>query len=180
MDEKKRRYQVNFRLTEDEAITVEAKAQKVGLSISAYAKKQALHGKIQAIGITREEVREVLAELGRLGNNLNQIAKVANQGGGVDVAQLDAINKAMDDLWKYIRTGKKPRKPSGKDEQPEKDSPSSTSTTAEEKHVCKKCGAILNVVQSKKPERNGQWYRICPHYSNEDRGHTFEWVEQEK
>ena len=35
MEEKKRRYQVNFRLTEDEAITVEAKAQKVGLSISA-------------------------------------------------------------------------------------------------------------------------------------------------
>ena len=180
MDEKKRRYQVNFRLTEDEAITVEAKAQKVGLSISAYAKKQALHGKIQAIGITREEVREVLAELGRWGNNLNQIAKVANQGGGVDVAQLDAINKAMDDLWKYIRTGKKPRKPAGKDEQPEKDSHSFTSTTAEETHVCKKCGAVLNVVQSKKPERNGQWYRICPHYSNEGRGHTFEWIEQEK
>ena len=180
MDEKKRRYQVNFRLTEDEAITVEAKAQKVGLSISAYAKKQALHGKIQAIGITREEVREVLAELGRWGNNLNQIAKVANQGGGGDVAQLDAISKAMDDLWKYIRTGKKPRKPAGKDEQPEKDSPSSPSTTAGEKHVCKKCGAVLNMVQSKKPERKGQWYRICPQYSSEDKGHTFEWVEQEK
>ncbi len=180
MDEKKRRYQVNFRLTEDEAITVEAKAQKVGLSISAYAKKQALYGKIQAIGITREEVREVLAELGRWGNNLNQIAKVANQGGGVDIAQLDAINKAMDDLWKYIRTGKKPRKPAWKDEQPEKDSPSSPSITAEEKHVCKKCGAVLNLVQSKKPERKGQWYRICPKYSSENKGHTFEWVEQEK
>ena len=37
MGEKKRRLQVNFRLTEDEAIDLEAKAQKVGLSLSAYA-----------------------------------------------------------------------------------------------------------------------------------------------
>ena len=180
MEEKKRRYQVNFRLTEDEAITVEAKAQKVGLSISAYAKKQALNGKIQTIGITREEVREVLAELGRWGNNLNQIAKVANQGGGVNVAQLDDINKALDDLWKYIRTGKKPRKPTEKDEQSDKDSLSFPSTMIEVTHVCKKCGTVLNVVQSKKPERKGQWYRICPNYSSEDKGHTFEWIEQEK
>ena len=177
MGEKKRRLQVNFRLTEDEAIDLEAKAQKAGLSLSAYAKKQALKGKIQTIGITRDEVREVLGELGKWGNNLNQIAKVANQGGGVNVVQLDNINKALDDLWKYIRTGKKPHQPKKKDELPEENSLSFPSTMTGETHLCKKCGSVLNVVQSKKPERHGQWYRICPKYSSDEKGHTFEWVE---
>ena len=177
MAEKKKRLQVNFRLTEDEAIDLEAKAQKAGLSMSAYAKKQALRGKIQTIGITRDEIREVLGELGKWGNNLNQIAKVANQGGGVNVAQLDAINKSLDDLWKYIRTGKKPHQSKEKKEPAEADSLSFPSDMTGEAHHCRKCGSVLNVVQSKKPERHGQWYRICPKYSNEDKGHTFEWVD---
>ena len=43
-EEKKKRYQVNFRLNEDEAAEVEAMAKKVGMSISRYAKRQTLNG----------------------------------------------------------------------------------------------------------------------------------------
>ena len=70
--------------------------------------------------------------------------------------------------------GEEPKK---KDELPEENSLSFPSTMTGEAHLCKKCGSVLNVVQSKKPERHGQWYRICPKYSSDDKGHTFEWVE---
>ena len=81
------------------------------MCLSAYAKRQTINGKVETSGITPEEVKEILSTLGHIGGNLNQIAKVANQKGDIDFSVLAAINKNLDDLWKYIRTGRKQRKP---------------------------------------------------------------------
>lgn len=109
--EKKKRFQVNFRLNEEEANALETKANLSGLSITAYAKKQALEGKVITSGIKPDEVKEIISALGHIGGNINQIAKIANQGGDLNTLALIDINHNLDDLWTYIRTGKKQRKP---------------------------------------------------------------------
>ena len=109
--EKKKRLQINFRLTDEEANALAIKANLSGLSITAYAKKQALDGKVVTSGIKPDEVKEIISALGHIGGNINQIAKIANQGGGIETLALVDINKNLDDLWTYIRTGKKQRKP---------------------------------------------------------------------
>ena len=170
-EEKKKRYQVNFRLNEDEAAEVEAMAKKVGMSISRYAKRQTLNGKIVTSGITREEVREILGALGSWGNNLNQIAKAANQGGGVNIPELKAINKALDDVWTYIRTGKKQRKPAtpkAQDIEPQ----TKQSTEAPK---CSGCGAEM--VKRRKKGTNEQFWG-CPNWADKTVKHSFIPIEE--
>lgn len=80
--EKKIRRQVNFRLTEDEWQKVEEKIKKSNLpmSVSAYAKDQTLYGKIFTSGIESNDVKIITTSLARIGNNVNQIAKLFNAG----------------------------------------------------------------------------------------------------
>ena len=75
------RRQVNFRLSEEEAAKVMQAAENAGLSLSAYVKKLAVSSKVKPMVIDREQGKQLIAALGKMGSNLNQITKVANQGG---------------------------------------------------------------------------------------------------
>ena len=102
------RRQVNFRLSEEEAAKVMQAAENAGLSLSAYVKKLAVSSKVKPMVIDREQGKQLIAALGKMGSNLNQIAKVANQGGGVDADALARLHEFIGDFWAYILDGKKP------------------------------------------------------------------------
>lgn len=91
-EKKTERITVSF--TEAQRAGVEAKAEEAGLAVAAFIRSAAL-GKDVAGKVDAETRRE----LRRIGVNLNQLAKVANTTGEIEVAErldivLDAVNKA--------------------------------------------------------------------------------------
>lgn len=78
---KNQRRQINFRLTEDEWEWLEYQIQRYNLpmSVSAYAKQQAVNGYVNCLGIAQDDVKLITTSLARIGNNINQIAKLYHQ-----------------------------------------------------------------------------------------------------
>ena len=169
MDEAKpTRRQVNFRLSEEEAAKVMRSAENVGLSLSAYVKKLAVSSKVKPMVIDREQGRRLIAELGKIGSNVNQIAKVANQSGGVDAGALERLHEDINQFWAYILDGKKPQRES----EPCRSAPTSAAADGaqqaqKEKQktpqapICEGCGAEMRLCRRK---QDGKPFWGCPNF----------------
>lgn len=84
---RERNVQVKFFLSSEEARFLKQKMQEAGIrNKSAYLRKMALDGYIIRIDFT--ELQKFIDALSRIGNNLNQIAKVANTYGKVSVPEV--------------------------------------------------------------------------------------------
>ena len=167
-EQKKSRGQIHFRITPAEAAIIEQKASAAGLSPTMYAKKQALEGKVKASVITKDIGQLILPELAKIGSNINQIARKLNLGDLVLPSEFKEVQAEFETLWAYVLEGKKPKK------QEEPQAEVSFPSASVEEHTCSKCGEVLKFKHSDKQCKD---YWICPNYSKEDKGHTFEWVE---
>ena len=177
MDEAKpTRRQVNFRLSEEEAAKVMRSAENAGLSLSAYVKKLAVSSKVKPMVIDREQGRRLIAELGKIGSNVNQIAKVANQSGGVDAGALSRLQESIDAFWAYILDGKKPQRES----EPRRSAPTSAAADGaqqakkEEKKtpqapICDGCGAEMRLCRRK---QDGKPFWGCPNFRDSSVKHS--------
>ena len=80
------------RMTPDESAAITERAQNAGLSTAAYLRACALGDSgpraKRSPPINRALLSEALADLNRVGNNLNQIAKQLNSGGYPDHAAM--------------------------------------------------------------------------------------------
>ncbi|BBF41681.1 TPA: plasmid mobilization relaxosome protein MobC [Streptococcus suis] len=73
---------IHFRVTPEEKLQMQTKAEKAGLSLSEYLIRQGLSRKVTVVPPELfAEYRSMCAEFGRLGNNMNQIARHLNSGG---------------------------------------------------------------------------------------------------
>lgn len=70
--------EVKFRLTEQELETANQLAEKYGMSVNALAKFMVLNLEAPATKTDREFMKDLNAKMGRIGNNLNQIARQVN------------------------------------------------------------------------------------------------------
>ena len=156
------RRQVNFRLSDEEAAKVMQAAENAGLSLSAYVKKLAVSSKVKPMVIDREQGKQLIAALGKMGSNLNQIAKVANQGGGVDAAALSRLQESIDAFWAYILDGKKPQRES---EQQAENVPHETLKAP----ICKGCGAEMRLCRRK---QDGKPFWGCPNFRDSSVKHS--------
>lgn len=80
--EKKKRKQINFRLSEDEwnYLMLKLKRKNLPLSLSWYAKNQTLYGsKIEITNLSPGEIKIITTSLAHIGNNLNQLTKLCHQ-----------------------------------------------------------------------------------------------------
>ena len=82
MDDKKKR-QLHVRITEEEAIRLEELVLKSGLSRSVYI-RNFINGLLLQPAPTKEML-EIIGQLRRIGNNINQISMIANKTGNIDV-----------------------------------------------------------------------------------------------
>ncbi|BCY28365.1 MobC family plasmid mobilization relaxosome protein [Flavobacterium okayamense] len=71
-------FQVNIRLTAEEQVFVENQANSYGISVVEYVRKRALNKQLPKHALSPIN-RELLIELSRIGNNVNQLAKRNNQ-----------------------------------------------------------------------------------------------------
>lgn len=93
-DTRQRTGQILVRLTDEELAAIDAKADRAGIARAAFMRAAALG----AIGPRAQRrppadhvaLRQLLGELGRIGNNLNQLARAGNAGLDVDSDALKA------------------------------------------------------------------------------------------
>ncbi|EOU1495537.1 plasmid mobilization relaxosome protein MobC [Clostridium perfringens] len=94
-ENRKREKQIKFYVNEKEYEQIKKKVEKSKLKQQEYLIKSALNKKIIVI----DGLKEILLELSREGNNLNQIAKKINEGEQKDIKEMK--NK-LNNLWDLI------------------------------------------------------------------------------
>ena len=100
--EKYRNHRITIRFTDLEYSIIETAARQTNMSLAAYVRTQVLKGQVHTkIEIVTDvpEIKKLLAEFGKIGSNLNQIAKYFNQGGILSQEMRVEINKRLRDLY---------------------------------------------------------------------------------
>ena len=90
--------QVKFWASEKELEQIKKKIQKSNLTQSEYLLRSALDKKILVV----EGLKEILIELSREGNNLNQISRALNQREGFNEEQFRETKERLMELWSLI------------------------------------------------------------------------------
>ena len=72
-------FQINLRVTINEQVQLEEAAKSHGLNVVEFIRRRALHKQLPKFSTSGLE-RDLLIELSRIGNNINQMSKRANQG----------------------------------------------------------------------------------------------------
>lgn len=87
------------RVSEEEWEIVNEKVKSSGMNQQQY-----LLTAILGQSVTNTDgVKELVPELKRIGNNLNQIARASNQGLSATSESLDRINEEMNKIWRLLK-----------------------------------------------------------------------------
>ena len=98
----KREHRVTIRLTDTEFSIIENAATQAEMSISEYMRTQTMEGKVNArfeIVADVDEIKKLIGEFGKIGSNLNQIARYFNQGGIISSEMRNEIRKSLWDIY---------------------------------------------------------------------------------
>ncbi len=88
---------VKFDLTPSDYAQALKDSQKAGMTLTAYARQQFLHGKV-VIHQNRKLDHETFSELRRIGVNVNQLARAVNQSGNIPDHRLSNICLRLEDV----------------------------------------------------------------------------------
>jgi hypothetical protein len=106
-DKRQRELTVTVRLTQDERDTLDDLSSRSGLAIGAFMRAAAFGNSgpraQRRPPADHVALRQILGQCGRIGNNLNQIAKHLNAGGYPDIPELLAALSFFPDIRRAIR-----------------------------------------------------------------------------
>ena len=91
--------QIVIRMTDEEYETVKKQVAKSGMKQQEYLIKAVTQKPI----INTDGVKEIIPELKRIGNNLNQIARRCNEGYEVTHNEVIKQGKEMNEVWRLLR-----------------------------------------------------------------------------
>ena len=97
----KREHRVTIRLTDTEFSIIENTAEQADMTISEYMRKQIMEGQVNTkfeIVADVKEIKKLIGELGKIGSNLNQIARYLNEYGAPYNALSGEVRAAIADL----------------------------------------------------------------------------------
>ena len=95
---RKRDIHFHFCVSGDEAALIRERMGSLGVtSMGAYFRKMAIDG--YHINIDLSDVRELVSLLRRCSNNLNQIARRANETRNIHAADVEELRRQYDTLW---------------------------------------------------------------------------------
>ena len=98
MQNLRRNINIGFRVTEEEQELIRRRMDQTGISsLRAYLLKMAVDGYV--INLDLADVRECSRLLRHVSNNMNQLAKRVNQGGGIYAADIADIKARLDEIW---------------------------------------------------------------------------------
>jgi hypothetical protein len=85
---------LTIRLSVDERAAIDQKAERAGLTAGSWGRQIMLDAvpprQVRRPPVERKELARLLAEFGKIGSNLNQLAKAANAGVVVYESEIDA------------------------------------------------------------------------------------------
>lgn len=88
-----------FRVTAEERDLIRRKMELMGVqNTESYLRKMAIDGYV--VQLNMPELKEMVTLLRRCSNNLNQIARRANETGRVYQVDMDDVMQMQQDLWK--------------------------------------------------------------------------------
>jgi uncharacterized protein (DUF1778 family) len=91
-----------FRVTEEERDMIERRMAQIGTkNMRAFIVKQAIDGRV--IHVELDSVKEMVRLLSNATNNINQIARRANETGSVYAADLTDLSDRYNELWTQAR-----------------------------------------------------------------------------
>lgn len=97
--QRKRPIQVKFRMSEDEAAQLRSKVEQSGMSQQEYLIRAATGQPI----MNTEGIKELLPQLGKIGSNLNQIARALNQDKFYSYKLITENQKELNEIWQLLR-----------------------------------------------------------------------------
>lgn len=98
MANRKREIMLRFRVTPEERSMIEKRMKQLGTTnMAAYLRKIAIDGYVVKLDLP--ELRELVSLLRRMSNNVNQIAKRANETGRGYDADIGCILENQERLW---------------------------------------------------------------------------------
>ena len=93
---------VHLRMSETEYEILFERATASNMTISEYMRKQIMEGQVNTkfeIVADVKEIKKLIGELGKIGSNLNQIARYFNQGGIISSEMRTEIKKSLRDIY---------------------------------------------------------------------------------
>lgn len=93
---------ISFRLDDELYNMIVNSARNAGITKGEYIRQQLRKGKVvvkQEVVADFPQIKEVHAELGKIGSNINQIAHFYNGGGSRSREMFDGIQKALADIY---------------------------------------------------------------------------------
>lgn len=100
--ELRHKHQIMLRLTDTEYEIVAENAKSANLPLAEYVRKQVIKQKVIAkyeIVADLPELKKLVAEFGKIGSNLNQIAKHFNSGGIHSQAMRKVIEQSVSRIY---------------------------------------------------------------------------------
>ena len=100
--ELRHKHQIMLRLTDTEYEIVTENAKSANLPLAEYVRKQVMKQKVIAkyeIVADLPELKKLIAEFGKIGSNLNQIARHFNSGGIHSQAMRKAIEQSVSRIY---------------------------------------------------------------------------------
>lgn len=120
-EKRQRNIRISLRVSGSEFNRIAARADACGLGVSGFLRASGLDGDAGPRAHRRPPadhrvLRQILGELGRAGNNINQIARALNSGDSPNLPELDKAlrayleirNRILDALGKNNGSGPKP------------------------------------------------------------------------
>ena len=94
--------ELKIRISSEDKERIKLKMEDAGiLTMSAYVRKMALDG--ICIRLDLKDVRQLTVMLRRCSDNLNQYAKRANETGSIYAADIEDLQKRLDEIWELSR-----------------------------------------------------------------------------
>lgn len=104
MGQLKRPIQIKFRVNEQEYLLIKERMKDCKIhNMARFLRQMSLHGCV--IVTDYSELKERNYELHKIGVNINQIAKKANETGNIYATDIELLKEMMDSIWqsqKYI------------------------------------------------------------------------------
>ena len=93
---------IYIRVTPEERKCIEAKMAELGIhNMSAYIRKMSLDG--LCIHLDLKDIRSLTEQIARIGNNLNQYAKRANESGNIYAGDIANLQKRFEEILEVER-----------------------------------------------------------------------------
>lgn len=100
-ENRNRNNSVHVRLTGEEYEKLSAKAAAAEKTLPTFLRELGLNQEIESPLIRKEDATEIARQIRMIGNNLNQLTKLAHQG-QIRVVEVDVARRELERLWQLL------------------------------------------------------------------------------